>query len=626
MTQNETSPGTSAHRPGTVRRFRGSLLPKILGVIVAVVLVSGAIIFTLDTNLTRGELERQAREMLANDLETLTVAGVSDASDLVTRLRTAGQGALHGAHAPDRHAELVTELGRVRRELGLDLLNVFGPKGEVDVAIGGQLRPLPPAALLELEAAPLARLVHTADGGHAHVALVSMGIGDERIVLAGGHRFDDAAAYRMRGLIRHDVLLVADRHLAGSSLTQRLRQPPLVGEDGKLPEKPAMITLGGQDLLVGYAPLTAAAGPWAPRAAVGVVLPDPVASLDRSLGRIRVAMSVLFLIVAAGLSWALFRRLTRPLLALSDTAQRVEAGDLDASFQVHSHDEIGQLAGSLEEMRRDLRHQVELITHQSRALRESSQRIVSAHDDERRRLAADLHDGLQRRLVMLRLQAGTLAGLLEKEPEQAGRATRALATEIEGVLEELREISHALYPSILTDRGLDGALHSLGARAPITVEIITDPDPLPRLWPEVEANAYFLLSEALANVLKHADASRVVIQLKLTDQTLRVRVTDDGKGLDPEDIRKTGGLTHMRDRAWATGGTMNVTTGADGGTQVEATFQTRPAEEPERRSVGRTLEVEEHGRDTPVDVEVLVETELGEDAADVLLHRPLRDD
>jgi signal transduction histidine kinase len=271
----------------------------------------------------------------------------------------------------------------------------------------------------------------------------------------------------------------------------------------------------------------------------------------------------------------LFRALIKPLVVLAATAGRVAGGDADATFVRRGNDEIGMLARSLEHMRLELRSRLELIAHQANELRESSQRIVAAQDDERQRLARDLHDGIQQQLVVLRMQVGMLQDGIGPDGDDPVRAYDSLGAELDRVIEQLREVTHNLYPSILVDRGLSAALHSYVGRLPLSTAVSCMPEDFPRLAPEIESGAYFLLGEAVTNALKHARATRIDIGLRLADGWLEVSVADDGVGFDTGESRPRGGLLHMEDRVRSFGGRLTITSSPGAGTRVVATFPER---------------------------------------------------
>ena len=291
----------------------------------------------------------------------------------------------------------------------------------------------------------------------------------------------------------------------------------------------------------------------------------------------------ILVVAAVALSWLAIRAVTRPLGTLARTARQVAAGDLDAHFSRTSNDEIGQLASALEIMKRELSSQVDLIASQAEALRESSKRLASVRDEERRRLARDLHDGLQQQLVVLRMGLGMAPDRVSSDPSRTREILKDLGTELDRSIDRVREVSHDLYPSILRDAGLSSALRSQAGRLPIAAHVTSDPDPLPRLAREIESSAYFILSEAVANVLKHSRASQVDLALKVEGGYLTLTVTDNGQGF-PRDSETgnepAGGLTHMDDRIRSLGGKLFITSGATG-TAIRAELPLKP-----RRSAG----------------------------------------
>ncbi|MEA2592747.1 MAG: eukaryotic-like serine/threonine-protein kinase, partial [Actinomycetota bacterium] len=278
---------------------------------------------------------------------------------------------------------------------------------------------------------------------------------------------------------------------------------------------------------------------------------------------------------AAALSWVTVRMVTKPLRTLSGTARQVAGGNLDVHFAHTSNDEIGQLASALETMNLEVRSQLELIGSQTDALQEASLRITSARDEERRRLARDLHDGLQQQLVVLQIGLGMAAERVSRDPMVAKSIFVELGAEVERVLDRVREVSHNLYPSVLRDLGLTSAVRSQAGRIPITTRITTDPDPLPRLARDIESSAYFILSEATANVLKHAEATEMAIALSIEDERLTITISDNGVGFQRDAEGDRHGLTHMDDRIRSLGGDLFITSGA-AGTVIRAALPLDP--------------------------------------------------
>jgi signal transduction histidine kinase len=147
-----------------------------------------------------------------------------------------------------------------------------------------------------------------------------------------------------------------------------------------------------------------------------------------------------------------------------------------------------------------------------------------------------------------------------------------LAAQLDRTIEGLREVSHDLYPAILRDRGLAAAVRSYAGRLPLESRLAMSPDPLPRLAPDVESAAYFLMCEAVTNALKHSRADELTVTLAVEDGHLRVGVADDGQGFDTSAGTRHGGLLHMEDRARSFGGDLRIESAPGAGTTVVATF------------------------------------------------------
>jgi signal transduction histidine kinase len=196
-------------------------------------------------------------------------------------------------------------------------------------------------------------------------------------------------------------------------------------------------------------------------------------------------------------------------------------------------------------------------------LRESRRRILEAGDEERIRLELRLREGAEERLEAL---AEQLRGTQLSVPSEAGaeRIDR-IEAQLARTLEELRRLAHGLHPRVLAEEGLAGALGSLAEQAPVQVEVVA---PVARLPAEVEAVAYFLCSEALANIAKHASASRVSVSVRPGDGRVRVVIEDDGLG--GADPGRGTGLRGLADRVEALGGTLHVESPAGGGTRLAA--------------------------------------------------------
>ena len=195
----------------------------------------------------------------------------------------------------------------------------------------------------------------------------------------------------------------------------------------------------------------------------------------------------------------------------------------------------------------------------------SRARILKAGDEERRRLGRDLHDGAQQQLVsaVISLQ------LAQKRWNDGGRARQLVDDALEhaqAAIGDLRELAAGIHPSVLTDRGLHAALETLGSRAPVPVELVTQlPDRLPM---SVETTAYFLVAEALTNVGKYARASRASVTVRVAGDELDIEVLDDGVG--GANPAAGSGLRGLADRVAALQGTLDVTSPPGRGTRIHA--------------------------------------------------------
>ncbi|SEM15828.1 sensor histidine kinase [Streptacidiphilus jiangxiensis] len=202
-------------------------------------------------------------------------------------------------------------------------------------------------------------------------------------------------------------------------------------------------------------------------------------------------------------------------------------------------------------------------------LAESRAEVVDAADAERRRIERDLHDGAQQRMVSLAMNLGLARRMLRNLPaeEQAAKAMTVIAEahdEAQAAIAELRDLVRGLHPVVLEDRGLDAALSGIAARAPLPVKL--DVRMQRRAAPAVEAVAYFVVSEALANVAKHARASRAEVLVDQRRELLHITVTDDGVG--GADPGKGTGLVGLRQRAASVDGTLRITSPLGGPTTL----------------------------------------------------------
>ncbi|HEV7679093.1 MAG TPA: histidine kinase [Candidatus Dormibacteraeota bacterium] len=214
----------------------------------------------------------------------------------------------------------------------------------------------------------------------------------------------------------------------------------------------------------------------------------------------------------------------------------------------------------------DLRARVE-------ELRESRRRLVTARDEERRRLERDLHDGAQQHLVAIKVRLALAAAIVDRDPELAKTTLDQLQAESDEALQDLRELARGVYPPSLAEHGILAALRSHTRRAQVAVDI--DADGVARYSQDVEAAVYFCVLEALQNVQKHAGASRVVLRLAERNGDLHFEVDDDGRGFDAGSTRRGTGLVNMADRLDALGGALHVRSRPGEGTQLRGAVPTQ---------------------------------------------------
>jgi signal transduction histidine kinase len=199
-------------------------------------------------------------------------------------------------------------------------------------------------------------------------------------------------------------------------------------------------------------------------------------------------------------------------------------------------------------------------------LRASRARIVAASDLTRRRIERDLHDGVQQRLVSLSLGLRAATSDIPSGLGEVEEGLAQVASGLGGVLEDLREVSRGIHPAILAEGGLGPALTTLAKRSPIPVEL--DVRAEGRMPEPVEVAAYYIVSEALTNAAKHAQASNVQLTLDVRGSMLRIAVHDNGLG--GADPTRGSGLLGLKDRAEAIGGTIVLESRHEAGTSLVA--------------------------------------------------------
>jgi signal transduction histidine kinase len=226
-----------------------------------------------------------------------------------------------------------------------------------------------------------------------------------------------------------------------------------------------------------------------------------------------------------------------------------------------------QLLGELARQASTAVHVVQLSVD----LQRSRERLVTAREEERRRLRRDLHDGLGPSLATLVMNAEAACDLLHTDPRQSEALLANVIAQAQGAIIDVRRLVYALRPPALDDLGLVAAIRAQAARyEQASVRIAVDaPDRLPTLPAAVEVAALRIVEEAVTNVVRHAKAISCTVRLAVQDGVLLIEVVDDGQGLRVD--RRAGvGLHSMRERAEELGGTCTVETPVDGGVRVQA--------------------------------------------------------
>lgn len=241
------------------------------------------------------------------------------------------------------------------------------------------------------------------------------------------------------------------------------------------------------------------------------------------------------------------------------------AGEADATLEEVAR-EVG-VALNKAHLDAALQESLQQLRVKAAELQASRTRLVAAADEERRRIERNLHDGAQQHLVALSVKVRLLEQLSEKDPERARALMGQLQDDVKAAVEELRSLAHGIYPPLLSSRGLGEALTAASRRASLPAHV--EADGLRRYTPEVEAAAYFCCVEALQNAGKHAGVGASArIRLWENAAELHFEVADDGSGFESTGQSGGAGLTNMRDRLGAVGGTITVESAAGKGTRL----------------------------------------------------------
>ncbi len=233
-----------------------------------------------------------------------------------------------------------------------------------------------------------------------------------------------------------------------------------------------------------------------------------------------------------------------------------------------------------ERLVRDLASQAGLVLRNVglvEELRASQRRLVTARDEERRRLERNIHDGAQQQLVALTVKMRLARSLASKDADKTAAMLEQMQAEAQAALEDLRDLARGIYPPLLADQGLPAALDAQARKSPLPVEVT--PDGVQRYGPEVEAAVYFSILEALQNAAKYAEATRVAVRLGEEDGRLTFEVEDDGRGFEPDRTHHGSGLQGIADRLHALDGSVEVRSRPGEGTLVAGRIPVRRADD-----------------------------------------------
>jgi signal transduction histidine kinase len=337
----------------------------------------------------------------------------------------------------------------------------------------------------------------------------------------------------------------------------------------------------GSDDITAAGSLSAA--PW--RIVLRQIRSEALGPITDQRSRILV-LSPLLLILALLFSWGATHSVTEPLKALNVAARRIAEGNLDTAVPRQADDEVGKLGRSLEAMRVALKKSLDDLTAshdvleqrvqaRTQELRQLLSKIVSVQEDERRRIARELHDETCQTLAALGMKLD--AALAAPTPETARERLTEARAFAGRTLADVHRLIYDLRPSVLDDLGLFPAIRWLADHnlTPVNIAYRCEVTlPGRTLSSERETTLFRAIQEAIRNVARHSEATQVLIQVEERERDLQVEIEDDGHGFDPASVAVPGpsgrglGLLGMRERLSMVGGTVEVISSADAGTRV----------------------------------------------------------
>ena len=322
----------------------------------------------------------------------------------------------------------------------------------------------------------------------------------------------------------------------------------------------------GVEVLRAAAPLAAPGLDWILVAEIetGEAL-SPVRELRARILMVGVVIGILFLLAAGYLA----RSVTRPVLALAENARRLGGRAFGVRIPVESADEIGQLADSFNRMAEDL----EKTTVSKEDLEALAGKLITAQEDERSRLARELHDDLTQRIAAVAIEAGRLAHAPAAEPQATRAALERIKEQLAALSDDVHRLSRSLHPATLDDLGLAAAVEaecrSFFERGgpPVDLALEGDYQSAPR---DVQLAVYRIVQEALRNIQRHADAGEVSVRLWREPASIELDIRDNGRGFDrlTPSWRPGLGLASMEERARLAGGRFAANSRVGQGTHI----------------------------------------------------------
>ena len=335
----------------------------------------------------------------------------------------------------------------------------------------------------------------------------------------------------------------------------------------------------------------------APAGYVRVVMsPAPVLRAKRERLYLNLALVLLAAFFSGVAGLVLAQRLRDPLASVMTALRKIREGSLDIELRPQGSGEVGELQTAIKEMAKALsiqrQHLEELVSARTKDLQgameslnrldQERRRLIAEGnallEDERKRIATEIHDDLNTSLIVLQLESHQIASLVERlETNETSKQIAGVAQRIAGMIahvyDSARAIIKQLRPEVIDTLGLEGALQELvrtyDLAHPECEFSFRIEDGFPRLGPDLSIAVYRVVQEALANIVKHASASHAAVELHAERGAYRITISDDGKGFDTEQPTSAGiGLISMRERMYGAGGSISIRSQRDMGTEV----------------------------------------------------------